>query len=317
MKISIIVPIYNVQNQLSKCIESLLNQTSPKLDIQIILVNDGSTDNSSNIAKEYKDKYSDKIIYLEKENGGLSDARNYGLEFIDKDSDYISFVDSDDYISNNMYEKLLSYMNEKYDMIKIKVCKVKENGELLEENYSPEFIEKTGEEAFDILYKSDVMTEIACGYIYRKKFFLRNNFKFAKGMYHEDFGLIPLVLLKAKKVASVNIGNYFYVQTENSITRGDSSKNIKRSQDLLKHYDNMIKLIENYEISEKSKENIKIYYTNCIILNAENLQGQAQKDFIKQIKKRKMVRNIKARNLKQLIKKVILNINIKLYLKIR
>ena len=317
MKISIIVPIYNVQNQLSNCIESLLNQSCPKLDIQIILVNDGSTDNSGNIAKEYKDKYRDKIIYLEKENGGLSDARNYGLKFVDKDSDYISFVDSDDYISNNLYEKLLQYMNEKYDMIKIKVRKVKESGELLEENYSPEFIDKSGEEAFDILYKSDVMTEIACGYIYRKEFFLENNFEFAKGMYHEDFGLIPLILLKAKKVASVNVGYYFYVQTEKSITRGDSSKNIKRARDLLKHYDNMIKVIESYQISEKSKENIKIYYTNCIILNAENLQGQAQKDYIKQIKKRKMIKNIKARDLKQLIKKVILKISIKLYLKIR
>ena len=174
-----------------------------------------------------------------------------------------------------------------------------------------------GEEAFEILYKTDVMTEVAWGYIYRKDFFMENNFKFAKGLYHEDFGLIPLIMLKAKKVASSNVGKYFYVQTEKSITRGDDSKKLQRAQDLLKHYDNMIKEVENFDISEKSKENIKIYYTNCIILEVANLQGQAQKDYIKEIKKRKMTKNIKARNIKQFIKKVILNISIKLYLKLR
>ena len=317
MKISIIVPIYNVQKQLKKCIDSLLKQEDEKLNVQIILVNDGATDDSGKIAKTYYKKYNDKIIYLEKENGGLSDARNYGLKFIDSDSNYIAFVDSDDYISDKMYLKLLPYMEKEYDMVKIKVSKVKEDGEIIEDNYSPEFEDKTGEEAFEILYKTDVMTEVAWGYIYRKDFFMENNFKFAKGLYHEDFGLIPLIMLKAKKVASSNVGKYFYVQTEKSITRGDDSKKLQRAQDLLKHYDNMIKEVENFDISEKSKENIKIYYTNCIILEVANLQGQAQKDYIKEIKKRKMTKNIKARNIKQFIKKVILNISIKLYLKLR
>ena len=317
MKISIIVPIYNVQKQLEKCIDSLLKQEDEKLKVQIILVNDGSTDNSGQIAKDYCKKYNNKIICLEKENGGLSDARNYGLRFLDSDSNYIAFVDSDDYISDKMYLKLLPYMEKKYDMIKIKISKVKEDGEIIEDNFSPEFENKTGEEAFEILYKTDVMTEVAWGYIYRKDFFVENKFKFAKGLYHEDFGLIPLIMLKAKKVASSNIGKYFYVQTEKSITRGDDSKKFQRAQDLLKHYDNMIKEVENFDISKNSKENIKIYYTNCIILEVANLQGKLQKDYIKEIKKRKMTKNIKARNIKQLIKKIILNISIKLYLKLR
>ena len=121
MKISIIVPIYNVQKQLKRCIDSLLKQEDEKLNVQIILVNDGATDDSGKIAKAYYKKYNDKIIYLEKENGGLSDARNYGLKFIDSDSNYIAFVDSDDYISDKMYLKLLPYMEKEYDMVKIKV----------------------------------------------------------------------------------------------------------------------------------------------------------------------------------------------------
>lgn len=315
MKISIVVPIYNVEKQLAKCIESLVKQETERLKIQIILVNDGSTDGSGKIAQEYAQKYSDKIIYLEKENSGVSDSRNIGV--MHADGEYITFVDSDDYVDDGLYERLLSYMKEEYDIVKIKIAKVKENGEKIEENISPEFYNKTGEEAFDILYKVDTTIDIAWAYIYKRDFYIDNKFKFAKGLYHEDFGLMPLIILKAKKMASTNIGYYNYVQTEKSITRGNKIKDFQKAQDLLKHYDNMVQAIENYNISDKSKENIKIYYTNCIILEVNNLEGKERKEYIKEIRKRKMPKNIKARNIKQLIKKIILNISIELYLKLR
>lgn len=231
--------------------------------------------------------------------------------------EYVSFVDSDDYITENLYLDLLPYMDEKYDMIKFQIEKVDEEGHLLSKNYTPIFDNKNGEEAFEILYKTDVMTEVAWGYIYRREFLKSNNFKFTKGKYHEDFGLIPLVILKATKVASTNVFGYNYVQTAQSITRGNNKTIYNRAMDLLYFYDNMLEKIKEYNISEKSKENIKIYYTNCIILEITNLSRQEQKEYIKEIKKRKLVKNIKARNLKQLIKKIILNISIKLYLKIR
>ena len=299
IKVSIIVPIYNVEKQLAKCLDSLLNQTLK--DIQIILVNDGSEDSSAEIAKKYVVKDPDRVLYFEKENGGLSDARNYGLKYAT--GEYISFVDSDDYITENLYTNLLPYMEQKYDMIKFKIAKVDEQGNVLEKNYTPLFEEKSGEEAFDILYKADVMTEVAWGYLYKRDFFRRNKFEFTKGKYHEDFGLIPLILLKADKVASVDVFGYNYVQTQKSITRGNSEITYKRALE--------------YKISEKSKENIKIYYTNCIILEVNNLKGKEQKQFIKEIRKRKLANNIKARDVKQFIKKILLKINIKLYLKLR
>ena len=86
-KVSIIVPFYNVENYIDKCLNSLVNQTLE--DIEIILVNDGSKDDSEKIAKKYYEKYSDKIIYLEKENGGLSDARNYAFPYIN--GEYVAF----------------------------------------------------------------------------------------------------------------------------------------------------------------------------------------------------------------------------------
>ena len=314
-KVSVIVPIYNVEKYLEKCLDSLVNQTLK--DIEIILVNDGSTDNSGQIAKKYANKYKDKIIYLEKENGGLSDARNYGLEYAK--GDYISFVDSDDYISKNLYSELVKYMEKDYDMIKFGILIVDlKNNKIIEKN-NQQFENKTGEEAFDILYKTDKMTEIAWGYLYKASFWKENNFKFTKDMYHEDFGLIPLVILKAKKVASTNILGYYYVQSDKSITRNsDEKKKLKMSYDLLKFYDNMIKEIENYDISKKAKENIKIYYTNCILLEIKNISNEEEKQkYIKEIRKRKMIKNIKVRNFKQLVKRILLNFNIECYLKIQ
>lgn len=317
IKISIIVPVYNVEKYITRCLNSIYNQLISKENIEVIVVNDGSTDESDSIISSYIENHKDlKIIYLKKENGGLSDARNYGIPYAT--GDYIAFIDSDDYITENLYQDLLSYINQNYDMIKYKILRVDEEGNKLSENISPIFENKTGEEAFDILYKEDKMTEVAWGYIYKTSFWKENNFKYEKGLYHEDFGLTPLILLKANKVASTNIIGYNYVQTSNSITRGNSDTTYKRAKDLLIHYDNMINEIEKYNISKKSKENIKIYYTNCILLEINNLNTENEKNqYITQIKKRNLIKNIKARNLKQFLKRLILNINIKWYLKLR
>ena len=101
-KVSVIVPIYNVEDYIEQCLETLVNQTLE--EIEIILVNDGSKDNSEKIAKQYKEKYPNKITYLEKENGGLSDARNFGIPYAK--GEYIAFLDSDDYVELIMYEEM-------------------------------------------------------------------------------------------------------------------------------------------------------------------------------------------------------------------
>ena len=146
----------------------------------------------------------------------------------------------------------------------------------------------------------------------------RNFFKFAKNLYHEDFGLIPLIILKAKTYISTNICGYNYVQTSNSITRTKNyEKTIKKLYDLLIHYDNIINSIKSYDIQSKTKENVKIFCTNSILLKINDLEKKDRKKFIKEIRKRKMTKNIKVRNLKQLVKRIILEINIPLYLKIR
>ena len=115
-KVSIIVPFYNVEEYIERSIKSLVEQSLE--DIEIILVNDGSKDGSEEIAKEYKRKYPDKIVYLEKENGGLSDARNYALPYAT--GEYIAFLDSDDYVEEEMYEEM--YVTAKMDKADIVEC---------------------------------------------------------------------------------------------------------------------------------------------------------------------------------------------------
>lgn len=313
-KISVIVPIYNAEKYLDRCIKSILNQTYK--NIELILVNDGSTDDSESIATKYSTLYKNRVLYLEKQNGGLSDARNFGLKYAT--GDYYAFVDSDDYIENTLFENTAKYMNEDYDMIKFQIIDVDEDEKEISRNHSVIFEDKTGEEAFEILFKEDNMTEVAWGYLYKADFWKENKFEYAKDRYHEDFGLTPLILLKAKKVASTKILAYYYVHTSNSMVRDNNQKAIIRANDLIYHYDYMIRKIDNYDITEKSKGNIKQYYTNSIILAVKNLHNhKEQEEYIAKIKERKMIRNIKATNLKQAVKKIILAIDIRLYLKFK
>ena len=126
-KVSVIVPVYNVEKYLSKCLDSLVNQTLK--DIEIIVVNDGTKDNSQSIIDKYTKKYSKKIKSYIKENGGLSSARNYGLKYAK--GEYISFIDSDDYVDLQMFEKMYNEaINHKFDIVVCDTINVYEDKEV-------------------------------------------------------------------------------------------------------------------------------------------------------------------------------------------
>lgn len=315
-KISILVPVYNAEDEIEKCLESLFNQTD-KDEIEIVIVNDGSTDNSEKAIKEYikKHKENNIIRYYSKENEGIAKTRNFAID--KSNSKYVLFVDADDYIDEQTVEKLKPYIERNIDLIKFKLQRVDDNNNILEKVDGPVFEETTGEEAFTKMYGEDILIDSPCVYLMKKELFTKNNFKF-KRTYHEDFGLIPFIILAAKTAVSTPYYLYQYVQSSNSITRNeDYIKTIKKMDDVLGHYDNMIETIQNMNLKEKTKENVKIYYTNAIILKLENLKAKDKDKYIKEIKKRKMYSNIKVRSLKQLIKKILLRINVKLYLRMR
>ena len=310
-KVSVIVPVYNTEKYLDRCLESLINQTFK--DIEIIIVNDGSTDNSEEIIKKYVKQYPDIMKYIFQKNQGLSSARNNGVKLAT--GKYISFVDSDDYIDVDLYKNLENIMNGDIDLIKFKMVKTDENLKNLQKIEGPVFGPIDGQEAFNLLVFKDILLEPACIYLYKRETYLKNKFQFSEKKYHEDFGLIPIILIKSKKVVSVDIYGYYYVQSNSSITRNDNYEKQKKSAyDLLYHYDNLQKQIKN--IKPKTRENILQYYTNSILLATKKLNKKDINKYIKEIKKRKLTDNIKPKNMKTFIKKIIIKINIKLYLKL-
>lgn len=312
-KISVIVPVYNTEKYIEKCLKSILNQTMN--DIEIIVVNDGSTDNSEKIIKEIEKNNNTKIQikYFKKENGGLSDTRNYGVK--KATGKYISFIDSDDYIDKNLYRNLEEYINKDIDVIKFKMQTVDENHKTIEKLDGPVFETTTGEKAFENLCVKDTFLDVACIYLYKREYFIKNDFKYMLNTYHEDFGLTPLVIIQAKTLVSTKYFGYYYLQRENSITSIENrEKEQKKAYDVLKHYDNAMEKIAKMQISKKSKKIIKRYYTNTLLLKAKTLEETAQSKFIKEIQERKVYKNIKIENIKQLIKREMIKFNIRLYL---
>ncbi len=307
--ISIIITAYNAEKTIERCINSILENEYN--DFEIIVINDGSSDKTEKVIELFA---SDKIKYFSKKNTGVADSRNFGIE--KAKGEYITFVDSDDYMSNNYFENLDKYLKQGIDIIKRKATIINEKNDEKTKIEGPVFDEITGEQAFNELCFKDIYLDTLWSYIIKKSLFTENNLYFEPNKYHEDFGLLPLVILKAKSVVSTNDYVYYYVQTDGSIMRdSDDAKTIKKSKDVLYHYDNIIEQTEKYDISRKTKKNVRIYCTNAILLKVKELKGKAQNDFIKELKKRKIYKNIKARNLKQLIKKILLFVNIKLYIR--
>ena len=250
-RVSIIVPVFNTGKKIEKCLESLINQTEK--DIEIVIINDGSTDDSEQIIKKYVEKYGEYIKYYSKKNEGVAKTRNFGIE--KATSEYVFFVDSDDYIDKNTIKKLKPYIEEDIDIIKFKLQRVNEQNKILEKVDGPVFDKISGQDAFDKLFSEDVLIDSPCVYIMKKKLFTENNFKF-KRTYHEDFGLIPLILLKAKSFVSLPDYLYYYVQADNSITRNnDYVKTLKRVDDVIKHYDNAVIEIDRMQLNKKTREN--------------------------------------------------------------
>ena len=312
-QISIIIPVYNAEKTLRRCLDSILRQEYR--DYEIIIINDGSKDRSEDVVLEYYKK-TDRIRYFIKPNSGVADTRNYGLNVAL--GDYIVFVDADDYVKASIFTDIEEYLEQGVELIKWKSILIDNEGKPLEKIDGPVFAETTGENGFNKLCFEDVFLDALWVYAIKRSIFIENNLKFQSDTFHEDFGLLPLIIVKAKSMVSINKYNYYYVQTENSIMRGsDNSKESKKAYDSLKQYDIINETIKSYDIKELTKENIRLFCTNTIISKVNLLSKDDKKEYIKQIKKRKMTKNIKVRNIKQLIKRIILSINIKLYLKLK
>ncbi|WP_042721980.1 glycosyltransferase family 2 protein, partial [Flavobacterium sp. B17] len=219
-KISIIIPVYNVEQYLAKCLDSVVCQTYQ--NIEIIVVNDGSKDNSAQIITDYARKYPDKIKSYHKENGGLSDARNFGIDRAT--GHYIGFVDSDDYITPTMYEDMVG-LAEKYEaeMVICNIQKVDQQERIIQKlTQAPHMPEKIDlENNFSVF--SDI-SYFACNKLFRTELFDGKRFK--RNVHFEDIQLIPQLLLTCKTLAQTQNFHYQYLERSDSITKTHTEKGL-------------------------------------------------------------------------------------------
>ena len=216
--ISVIVPIYNVEDYLRQCLDSILEQTLSHFEV--ILVNDGSPDSSGDICREYVEKDS-RFHYFEKENGGLSDARNYGIERAR--GEYLTFIDSDDYIDPLHLEYLYNtLMNNDADIsvsnymnyhTSIATFYLHTFGDYYEKNYS-------SEELLDnlaILERNDLSFSTIWGKLYKRSVF--SFLRFPKGVIGEDVALIYKIYTQVQKIVYFHKDTYIYRENESGITK--------------------------------------------------------------------------------------------------
>ncbi len=210
-KISIIVPVYNVEKYLNKCLDSILAQTFE--DYELLLIDDGSSDKSGNICDEYEKK-DKRVKVFHKENGGLSSARNAGIDAAC--GEYIGFIDSDDYIDNDMFEILYNSLIENH--ADISVCGVYDcyNDRIERNNVDGKLYVFSDQDALrEVLYGKRLQA-FAVNKLYKKEVF--NEMRFPVGKIYEDSFLIPSIFANSEKIVLVSVPKYYYQHREGSIT---------------------------------------------------------------------------------------------------
>ena len=252
VKVSIIVPFYNVEKYIEKCLDSLINQTLK--EIEIILVNDGSEDSSAKIAKEYQQKYPEKIKYYEKANGGLGDARNYGIQYAN--GEYIAFLDSDDYIEPKMYEEM-------YKKAKQQNCDMIECDFWWEyPNKKKEDIGKNYKDPKEMLVQSRV---VAWNKLIKTRIYKEHpDVRFAKGLRYEDIEGFYKILPYIKKVDFVRKPFIHYIQRDGSISNTQNRKN----EDIFIVLDNVINYYKEKDLYKDFETELEFIYTRYLLCSS-------------------------------------------------
>ena len=295
--ISVIVPIYNVEKYLPRCIESIINQTYTNLEI--ILVDDGSPDKCGEICDEYARKDA-RIKVIHKENGGLSDARNAGIEIAI--GQYIAFVDSDDFIASNMYEVLHKNIKETNSDIAItNFYKFENEEEIVEIRQEEKIIIYNREEMFRHMYDNYLLTVVAWNKLYKRQIF--KQIRYPVGKIIEDSAIVHYLIDKSTKIVISNLQLYFYYQRTDSIM---NTPNLALLDELDFLYDR-VKFFEKLQMEDSETYNITIenYITKYIELYCKFAEAKKyKKDLYKNYSKKmnELMKKYKFTNIKRKIK---------------
>ena len=251
MNISVVIPVYNVEDYLHYAIDSLVNQTHK--NFEVLLINDGSTDNSGKLCDQYAQEY-DWIRVFHKENGGLSDARNYGV--LKATNEWIFFLDPDDYIEPFTFE-LLTLIQVKYqaDLISTKVQTTNEYEKFSKEQFNLESSKiVTKEEALELMLEDKVATVSACAKLYKKQILEMR--PFPVGKIYEDFFVVAEHLRLAEQIVISPVITYHYYRRPGSIVQSQFTD----------------KRFDFFDAGEYNRSQIKQFYDGNSVEKALNLK---------------------------------------------
>ncbi len=229
MILSIIIPVYKVEKYIRKCLDSIFSQQYDKSKVEIIVVNDGTPDNSMLIVQEFADSY-DNIRILNQDNQGLSAARNAGIEVAQ--GDYVWFVDSDDWLEpnslNTMIKRIAQYLG---DVFMIKLRHYNENGQILE-GWTDKFISVEVLKGYEFISKKYPFAPIQ-ELVISRRLLERYSLRFVRGIYHEDHEFAPRLLMKTKMVVIIPEYLYDYLIRDSGSITSDNSLRIKRKESIM------------------------------------------------------------------------------------
>lgn len=249
-KVSLIIPVYNVEDYIEKCLDSVVNQTLK--DMEVIIVNDGSKDSSKQKIEKYLNKYS-WIKYLEKENGGLSDARNYGMPYAT--GEYIAFLDSDDYVESSMYEEMYNKAKE-------------ENLDMVECDFIWEYPNKKREDIGEVYSSKKEMIEkarvVAWNKLIKRELIERTGVKFPVGLRYEDVEFFYKLVPYLEKVSFVRKSFVHYIQRENSIA---NTQNI-RTKEIFTVLENVISYYKENGFYDEYKDELEYIYVRFLLCSS-------------------------------------------------
>ena len=302
-KFSIIIPVYNVEKYIKKCLDSIFDQSFKAYEV--IVVNDGTKDNSMDIIKEYN------VKIINQKNQGLSEARNTGAK--KAKGEYLIFIDSDDYIDKDLLKEINKSLKNNPDIVRFQIREVYEDDKESKDYKETPFINKNGVDAFNLITKYHFV-ENAWAYAIKRSYYEDNNYSFKKGTIHEDFGLLPLVIIKANIVNSISYIGYNYLQRKGSImSQKDYEKTKKKVSDFYNHYKYLIEEINKTKLDSKV---FKSFISNSLILKICELNDKDYKEYKKILKEQKVFDNLLEDSFVRKIKKLLFKISPKITSKI-
>lgn len=253
-KISIIVPIYKTEQYLERCVRSLVNQTFE--NIEIILVDDGSPDECPQLCDNYAQQ-DERIMVIHKKNGGLSEARNYGL--IKASGEFILYVDSDDYLELNACEQLLTGINPNVDFV-VGVLKENRDGKVIYQKHTNIIprIEYSSKEFMIKSIKKNEWFAPAVLNLYRRSFLIENSLFYRQGYCYEDIEMLPRLYLAAKRIVYIDFPFYNYMIREESIMTSEFTEEKKAMA--IDNYENWMNVL-----AEVDDASIKRYLSGILI----------------------------------------------------